>query len=215
MKASGDAAGYDRKAVVHVVEDDNSVRTALGRLLGTAGFDARCYASAAEFLVAERGGEPACIVLDVGLPGLNGLDLHAALLRTGDRTPVVFLTGRGDIAMGVHAMKAGAVDFLTKPVKREALMAALDAALARDAERRLRNAELSRVRERFARLTPREREVFSRVTQGKLNKQIADELGTSVRTIKAHRAQVMTKMEVRSVADLVGMAAALRSDGAT
>jgi FixJ family two-component response regulator len=214
MKATGDAAGQDRRAVVHVVDDDSSVRTALARLIGTAGFDARCYASAAEFLVAERGSEPACIVLDVGLPGLSGLDLHAALLRTGDRTPVVFLTGRGSIAMGVNAMKTGAVDFLTKPVKREALMAALDAALARDVDRRLRSGELSRVRERFARLTPREREVFSRVTQGKLNKQIADELGTSVRTIKAHRAQVMTKMEVRSVADLVGMAAALRADGA-
>jgi FixJ family two-component response regulator len=214
MKATGDAAGQDRRAVVHVVDDDSSVRTALARLIGTAGFDARCYASAAEFLVAERGSEPACIVLDVGLPGLSGLDLHAALLRTGDRTPVVFLTGRGSIAMGVNAMKTGAVDFLTKPVKREALMAALDAALARDVDRRLRSGELSRVRERFTRLTPREREVFSRVTQGKLNKQIADELGTSVRTIKAHRAQVMTKMEVRSVADLVGMAAALRADDA-
>jgi FixJ family two-component response regulator len=120
MKATGDAAGQDRRAVVHVVDDDSSVRTALARLIGTAGFDARCYASAAEFLVAERGSEPACIVLDVGLPGLSGLDLHAALLRTGDRTPVVFLTGRGSIAMGVNAMKTGAVDFLTKPVKREA-----------------------------------------------------------------------------------------------
>jgi FixJ family two-component response regulator len=144
---------------------------------------------------------------------MTGIELHAALRAGGDATPVIFLTGRGDIDMGVQAMKAGAIDFLTKPVRRGALLAALEAALVRDAQAHARNRELGRVRVDFARLTAREREVFARVVEGKLNKQIADELGTSIRTIKAHRAQVMSKMEATSLADLVRIAARLDERG--
>ena len=204
----GTARGVSR-GVVHVVDDDASVRTALGRLLGAAGFETYCHASAAEFLVAPRGDVPSCVVLDVSLPGLSGLDLFDALVRGGDAIPVIFLTGRGDIEMSVHAMKAGAVDFLTKPVNRDALLAALDAALLRATTARAQQLAVDRVCERYARLTSRQREVFAGVTQGRLNKQIAFALGTSVRTVKAHRAEVMTRMEAGSVAELVGMAAIL------
>jgi FixJ family two-component response regulator len=196
-------------AKVHVVEDDASLRTALVRLLGAAGFEARAYASAGEFLVADRGDAPGCLLLDVALPGLSGLELQAALAREHDPIPIVFLTGHGDIPMSVDAMKAGAVDFLTKPVKRERLLSAVDEALARDAQKRERGVRSDTVRSHYERLTARERDVFDRVIRGKLNKQIACEIGTSVRTVKAHRAQVMRKMEVTSVADLVHAAAAL------
>ena len=200
---------------MHVVEDDASTRTALLRLLRQAGFDARGYPSAAEFLVADRESTPGCILLDVGLPGLSGIDLHAALTRAGSRMPVVFLTGRGDIAMGVRAMKDGAVDFLTKPVPRNVLLGAVETALAQEATRRAQRRELDTLRQRVDRLTARERRVFSLVVQGRLNKQIAEELGTSVRTVKAHRARVMAKMEVGSLAELVSAAAQLGNhDGA-
>jgi FixJ family two-component response regulator len=196
-------------AIVHVVDDDEHGRSALLRLLRAHGFDARGYGSAAEFLVARRDPGHACLLLDVGLPGLSGVDLQAALARAGDTMPVVFLTGRGDIAMSVRAMKAGAVDFLTKPVKRDALFAAIGSALERASALETRNAEARGVRERYARLTAREREVMSLVVRGRLNKQIADALGASVRTIKAHRSQAMKKMEAASVADLVHAAAHL------
>jgi len=194
------------KPIVHVVEDDRSVRAALTRLLKLAGFEARSYASASEFLVTERDPAPGCIVLDVGLPGLTGIELQAALQREGDPRPIIFLTGRGSIDMGVSAMKAGAVDFLTKPVDRERLLDAVETALARGIVAQARDAVERGLRERLERLTAREREVFDRVVQGKLNKQVAFELGTSVRTVKAHRAQVMLKMEVDSLAELVSAA---------
>jgi FixJ family two-component response regulator len=194
------------KPIVHVVEDDRSVRTAITRLLKTAGFEARSYASAGEFLVCERDPAPGCIVLDVGLPGLTGIELQASLQREGDPRPVIFLTGRGNIDMGVCAMKAGAVDFLTKPVDRERLLGAVETALARAVVAQARDEVKRALRERIDRLTTREREVFDRVVQGKLNKQVAFELGTSVRTVKAHRAQVMHKMEVDSLAELVSAA---------
>ena len=209
-----DAAAQTTKPVIHVVEDDRGMRASLVRLLESAGFATRQYGSAAEFLIADRDSEPGCIVLDVGLPGLSGMELQAALVRAGDSTPVVFLTGHGDVEMGVQAMKAGAVDFLTKPVRRKALMAAMETALARDARTRFHNEELRTVRERYERLTPREREVFARVVAGKLNKQIAGELGTSERTIKAHRAQVMSKMEATSLVELVRMAEMLSAQDA-
>ena len=192
--------------IVHVVEDDRSVRTALTRLLKTAGFEARSYASAGEFLVCERDPAPGCILLDVGLPGLTGIELQASLQREGDPRPIIFLTGRGNIDMGVCAMKAGAVDFLTKPVDRERLLGAVETALARGVVAQAREEVKRSLRERVDRLTTREREVFDRVVQGKLNKQVAFELGTSVRTVKAHRAQVMHKMEVDSLAELVSAA---------
>lgn len=193
----------ESRPVIHVVEDDASMRTAVMRLLRYAGFDAQAYSSAGEFLLTDRGDAPGCILLDVGLPGLSGMELQAALARNNDRAPVVFLTGRGDIAMSVRAMKAGAVDFLTKPVKREALLAAVNEALAQDANDRSRHEQINGLHERLRSLTLREREVFARVIQGRLNKQIADELGTSIRTVKHHRARVMEKMNARTLADLV------------
>jgi FixJ family two-component response regulator len=191
------------KPVVHVVEDDLSVRAAISRLLQYAGFETRNYASAGEYLVADRDPKPGCIVLDVGLPGLSGIDLQAALAKNGAAPPIVFITGRGDIEMGVRAMKAGAVDFLTKPVKRDALLAAVREALDRDALERTTRGALQGLAARFERLTPREREVLAGVVRGKANKQIAEELRIAVRTVKAHRAAIMKKVEVASLAELV------------
>jgi len=197
--------------VVHIIDDDDSVREALSRVLRYAGFDARAYPSAVEFLVAERDDVPSCIVLDVGLPGMSGVELQAAIGRRESTPPIVFLTGRGDVDTSVRAMKAGAVDFLTKPVDRKALLTAVNVALACDAERRHRRDEIRDVRERFDRLTSREREVFAEVVRGKLNKQIAEAFGTSIRTVKAHRAQVMAKMEAGSLAELVSVAGRLET----
>jgi FixJ family two-component response regulator len=184
--------------VIHVVDDDDSLRTAVMRLLRAAGYEVRGYPSAGEFMLARIEDAPGCVVLDVRMPGSSGLDLQAAF----DSLPIIFLTGHGDIPMSVRAMKAGAVDFLAKPVKREDLLNAIQHALARDAE----------VRTRFESLTPREREVFACVVAGKINKQIAAELDTSERTIKAHRAQVMEKMQVATVVELVHLAEQLQAD---
>lgn len=194
---------------MHVVEDDASVRKALARVLDCAGFETRGYASAAEFLVADRKNEPACLVLDVGLPGLSGVELQAALVKRGSAPPIVFITGESDIPTSVRAMKAGAVDFLTKPVSRQALLGAVGEALRRSERERNQREDLHAVRARYDTLTAREREVYAGVIGGKLNKQIAAELGTSIRTVKAHRARVMTKMQVTSLAALVGTAVGL------
>jgi FixJ family two-component response regulator len=197
--------------IVHVVDDDDSVRTAVVRLLQAAGYEARGYASAGAFLLGRSDrSAPGCVVLDVRLPGPSGLDLQEALARLDASLPIVFLTGHGDIPMSVRAMKAGAVDFLTKPANRDVLLAAVRAALARDTETRAAREGLREFRVRYDSLTPREREVFAGVVAGKLNKQIAAELGTAERTIKAHRAQVMEKMQVASVAELVHVADQLR-----
>jgi FixJ family two-component response regulator len=190
--------------IVHVVDDDASTRGALTRMLRIAGFEVRGYGSAVEFL-AVHGDGSGCLVLDVGLPGMNGIELQTVLGKADESLPIVFLTGRGDIETSVRAMKSGAVDFLTKPVKREVLLAAVRTAIERDADARAHRAESRSLRDRFATLTTRERQVFDRVIHGKLNKQIADELGTSIRTVKAHRASVMTKMAVGSLAELVGV----------
>jgi len=149
--------------------------------------------------------------LDVSMPGLDGLELQAALVKEGVSLPIVFVTGHGDIPMSVRAMKTGAVDFLTKPIKKEALLQAVQAALARDAERRTAREQFLKRRAGIESLTPREREVFDLVTAGKLNKQIAAELGTAERTVKAHRANIMEKMQVESLAELVHIAAELRA----
>jgi len=195
---------------IHIVDDDDSFRRAVSRLLEAAGFAVKAHASAAEFLLARPGEERGCILLDVEMPGLGGLDLQAALAKQGLPLPIVFVTAHGDIPMAVQAVKTGAVDFLTKPVKQEALLQAVRAALTRDAEQRGARERSSNCRARFDRLTPREREVFERVTAGKLNKQIAAELGTTERTIKAHRANITEKMQVASLAELVHIAAELR-----
>ena len=198
------------ETVVHVVDDDPSMRAALVRLLRAAGYEARAYSSAGDFLMAARPDAPGCILLDVRMPGPNGLDLHSALARERNPLPVIFLTGYGDVRTSVRAMKAGAVDFLTKPVKRENLMGAISNALTLDAERRRIGDYMKSLRDRYERLTAREREVFGLVAKGLLNKQIAAELGTSERTIKAHRAQVMDKMEAASFAELVRAADQLK-----
>lgn len=195
--------------VVHVIDDDASMREALDRQLTLLGFEVRKYASAGEFLLAWSGDMPGCLLLDVRMPGPSGLDLQLALARRSDAPPVVFLTGHGDIQMSVLAIRRGAVDFLTKPVRREALLAAVTAALERDAERRERDRKGRDVRRRFAELTPRQRQVFVQVVAGRLNKQIATSLCACERTIKAHRALVMQKMEVHSVAELVHLAVEL------
>lgn len=197
--------------VVHVVDDDASVRAALTRMLRIAGLEAIGYTSAVEFLAVRRGTH-GCLILDIGLPGMSGIELQTVLGKVDESLPIIFLTGCGDIETSVRAMKSGAFDFLTKPVKRNVLLAAVRAAVARDADARAQRAELRSLRDRLATLTARERQVFDRVVHGKLNKQIADEFGTSIRTVKAHRANVMAKMAAGSLAELVGLGN--RLDGA-
>jgi FixJ family two-component response regulator len=190
------------KPLIHVVDDDESLRSALLRLLDAAGFEARGYASTGAFLLQPRDDRPGCILLDVRLPGPSGLELQTALQRQGVPLPVIFLTAHADVASSVRAMKAGAVDFLEKPVERDVLLNALRRALNRDeSERKVRDEE-QRLRARVESLTPRERQVFDRVVAGKLNKQIADELGIGERTVKAQRSQVMLKLGVDSAAEL-------------
>lgn len=192
--------------IVRVVDDDASLRTAVMRLLRAAGYQVCGYSSAGEFLLARPEAAPGCVVLDVDMPGPSGLDLQTAFEGRDDALPIIFLTGHGDIPMSVRAMKAGAVDFLTKPVDREALLSAVRNALALDAANRMARDRVGILRSRFGSLTSRERAVFTRVVAGKLNKQIAAELGTSERTVKAHRARVMEKMQVTSLAELVHVA---------
>jgi RNA polymerase sigma factor (sigma-70 family) len=196
--------------LIHVVDDDESLRTALLRLLDAAGFEARGYASTGDFLLQPPLDRPGCVLLDVRMPGPSGLDLQAALQRQGNALPVVFLTGYADVAASVRAMKAGAVDFLTKPVEREALFEALQRALARDAAQRAARAEAERLRAAFAALTPRERAVFDHIVAGQLNKQIADQLGIAERTVKMQRAQLMAKLGVNSAAELGRLAERLQ-----
>ncbi|QQS53557.1 MAG: response regulator transcription factor [Candidatus Competibacteraceae bacterium] len=196
--------------LIHVVDDDESLRTALLRLLGAAGFEVRGYASTGDFLLHPLPDRPGCLLLDLRLPGPSGLELQAALPRHGVRLPVIFLTGHADVAASVRAMKAGAVDFLTKPVERDALFEALQCALTRDTAQRAARAEAKRLRATFAALTPRERQVFDGLVAGWLNKQIADDLGISERTVKAQRAQLMAKLGVGSAAELGQLAERLR-----
>jgi FixJ family two-component response regulator len=196
--------------LIHVVDDDESLRTALLRLLDAAGFEARGYASTGDFLLQPPLDRPGCVLLDVRMPGPSGLDLQAALRRQGNALPVVFLTGYADVAASVRAMKAGAVDFLTKPVEREALFEALQRALARDAAQRATRAEAEGLRAAFAALTPRERAVFDRIVAGQINKQIADVLGIAERTVKLQRAQLMAKLGANSAAELGRLAERLR-----
>jgi FixJ family two-component response regulator len=176
------------------------------RLLRAAGYEVRGYPSAGEFLLAKTGNTRGCVVLDVRMPGPSGLDLQAAFSERDEALPIIFLTGHGDIPMSVRAMKAGALDFLTKPVEREALLTAVRNAVARDAENRAVRSRAHALHSRYQTLTPRQRAVFALVVAGKLNKHVATELGISERTVKAHRAQVMEKMHVASLAELVHIA---------
>jgi RNA polymerase sigma factor (sigma-70 family) len=189
--------------VVRVVDDDEAFRTAITRLLKAGGFDVRAYSSAGDFLLEEGDLLPGCVVLDLKMPGPDGLELQSAIARRANPLPIVFLTAHGDIAASVRAMKNGAEDFLTKPVKKEALFAAIESALVRDDRRRSEREERDRIRRRFEALSPRERVVLEHVVAGRLNKQIASAIGTSERTVKAHRARVMSKMGASSVAELV------------
>jgi FixJ family two-component response regulator len=195
-------------SVVHVIEDDPSSRKATERVLRVAGLAVREYASPAEFLAAMPSG-PGCIVLDLQLPGASGLDLQEQLAAAGDSLPIVFLSGHGDVPRSVRALKAGAVDFLTKPVDPSVLLEAVSQALARDAESRIVRARQREARTRYQRLTPRERQVLGHLISGQLNKQVAFDLGTTEHTIKVHRRRVLEKLEVDSLADLVRLAGEL------
>jgi FixJ family two-component response regulator len=195
-------------AVVHVIEDDESIRLASFRLLRHAGYTVRTHSTGDEFL-ADPPGEGGCIVLDLHLPGASGLELQEQLMVTPTPLPIVFVTGHGDVPQSVRAMKAGAVDFLTKPVDAPVLLDAVARAIGRDMENRDVLARRHEVLSRYNRLTPREREVFAHLTSGQLNKEVGYDLGISERTIKIHRHRVLEKMEANSIADLVPMSADL------
>lgn len=192
--------------IVYVVDDEPLVCLSLKRLLRSVGLEAHTFGTALEFLHSKRPDVPGCLVLDIRLPGLSGLDLQAELAVRKITLPIIFVTGHGDIPMSVRAMKAGAIEFLTKPYREQELLEAIQRAIDQDGTTRLHSTELRGLRDRYALLTPRERQVFPCVTRGLLNKQIAAELGASEKTIKAHRGHVMQKMEANSLADLIHMA---------
>ena len=202
------------KASVHIVDDDESVRRALDSLFRSVGLETRMYGSAGEFLAAGAVERHGCIVLDVRLPGISGLDFQEQLAGLGVRLPVVLITGHGDIPMSVRAMKAGAVDFLAKPFRDQDMLDAVTAAIDRDRTRRAADDGAALVRDRFATLSPREQQVMMLVTAGKMNKQVAGDLGLSEITVKIHRGAAMRKMGARTLADLVRMADALKSGSA-
>lgn len=193
-------------AIIHVIDDDSSLRAAISRLLVASGYRVAAYESAAQFLESSPADAPGCILLDVNMPGLSGLQLQEHLVKTKSNLPIIFLTGHGDIPMSVRAIKAGAEDFLAKPVEKTDLIEAIQRALARYHETHVKQAQLSEQRRRFELLTAREKEVFSLLIQGMLNKQIAYALGNTERTVKAHRHSIMEKMEVKSLAELVAIA---------
>jgi len=194
------------KPVIQVIDDDPMFLTAIERLLHAWGYEVRTYDSAGAFLLTPAEDQPGCILLDIQLPGPSGLELQRALNQRLYRPPIIFLTGHGDIPSSVRAIKDGAVDFLTKPVKSESLLAAVENALKLDLQQRTERERLAAWQARMEMLTARERQVFDRVVAGKPNKQIAAELGTSERTIKAHRAHLMEKLKIHSVAELVHIA---------
>ncbi|HEV7659692.1 MAG TPA: response regulator transcription factor [Allosphingosinicella sp.] len=200
-------------AIIHVVDDDDSLRSALDSLFRSVGLAVRGHASVAEFLAAPRDDAPGCLVLDVRLPGISGLDFQDRLDELGIGLPVVLMTGHGDIPMSVRAMKAGAVDFLAKPFRDQDMLDAVAAAVERDRARRTEHDDAASLRERYATLSPREQQVMALVTAGKMNKQAAYELGLSEVTVKIHRGAAMRKMAARTLPDLVRMAERLALKG--
>src|SRR6202007_928532 len=200
----------DANSTVLVIDDDPAVRDSVARLLRSIGLDAQQFASISDFLKSDPPDGPACLVLDVRLPGESGLDFQRELAAANRKLPIIFITGHGDIPMSVQAMKGGALEFLTKPFRDQELLDAIQLGLSRDRSRRENEMALTALRERFASLSPREREIMIQVAQGRLNKQIAGEIGIAEGTVKVHRSPLMQKMNARSLAELGRMAEKLK-----
>jgi FixJ family two-component response regulator len=196
----------DAKSTVLVIDDDPDLRASIGRLLRSLDLDARLFASVSDFLNSDLPDGPACLVLDVRLPGQSGLDFQRELAGADRQVPIIFITGHGDIPMSVQAMKGGAIEFLTKPFRDQELLDAIQLGLSRDRSRRENEMALTALKERFASLSPREREIVIQVAQGRLSKQIAGEIGIAEATVKVHRSRAMRKMNARSLPELGRMA---------
>jgi FixJ family two-component response regulator len=203
------AGAANATPVVYVIDDDDSVRTALSSLIRSVGLQVDTFASASAFMSAKRPDAPSCLILDVRLPGVSGLDFQTELAKTNTLIPIIFITGHGDIPMSVKAMKAGAIEFLTKPFRDQDLLDAIQVALERSRSNQETEKATSELKARFETLTPREQEVMAKVTGGLLNKQVAAEIGVSEITVKVHRGNVTRKMGAKSFAELVRMADAL------
>jgi len=195
--------------IIHIVDDDKSFRTALGRLVGTFGYCAKCYGSGEDFLGRQPESEAGCVLLDLRMPGLSGSELQEKLAMKAPWLPIIFLTGEGTVAAGVQAMKAGAHDFLEKPISSQVLRVAIERALAQNEKRRAGYDQLQALQAKVSNLTPREIQVFDLVVRGKRNKQVAHDLNTTERTIKAHRHNIMEKLSATSLAEMVSIAARL------